>query len=52
MVYFERVKKAYPEIYNYENVVGDDKYFSTCGHLNDAGAKIFTAKIVNDFFAK
>lgn len=52
MNYFEKVKKLYPEIYNYENVVKEDKYFSSCGHMNDAGAKIFTAKIVTDFFKK
>jgi hypothetical protein len=50
MNYFEKVKKAYPEIHNYENVVIEDKYFSSCGHMNDAGARIFTAKILNDFF--
>lgn len=48
--YFDKVKKAYPEIYNYENVVVEDKYFSSCGHMNDAGARIFTARIINDFF--
>ncbi|MGN7808397.1 hypothetical protein [Flavobacterium sp. 22076] len=52
MNYFEKVKKNYPEIHNYENVVIEDKYFSSCGHMNDAGARIFTAKILNDFFQK
>lgn len=52
MNYFEKVKRIYPEIHNYENVVVEDKYFSTCGHMNDAGAKIFTARILKDFFAK
>ncbi|MBB4803640.1 hypothetical protein HNP37_003715 [Flavobacterium nitrogenifigens] len=52
MNYFDKVKKAYPEIYNYENVVVEDKYFSSCGHMTDAGAKIFTAKIIKDFFNK
>lgn len=50
MNYFDKVKKAYPEIHNYENVVVEDKYFSSCGHMNDAGARIFTAKIIHDFF--
>lgn len=50
--YFEKVKKAYPEIHNYENVVIEDKYFSSCGHMNDAGAKLFTTKIIKDFFNK
>jgi len=50
MDYFDKVKKAYPEIHNYENVVVEDKYFSSCGHMNDAGAKMFTARILKDFF--
>jgi hypothetical protein len=50
MNYFEKVKKAYPEIYNYENVVVENKYFSSCGHMNDVGARLFTARIIKDFF--
>lgn len=50
--YFDKVKKTYPEIHNYENVVVDNKYFSSCGHMTDAGAKIFTARILKDFFNK
>ncbi|MDQ5929392.1 MAG: hypothetical protein QG594_1171 [Bacteroidota bacterium] len=50
--YFDRVKKVYPEIYNYENVVVEDKYFSSCGHMNDTGARLFTARILKDFFNK
>ncbi|HSD09231.1 hypothetical protein [Flavobacterium sp.] len=50
--YFEKVKKLYPEIHNYENVVVEDKYFSSCGHMNDTGARIFTARILKDFFKK
>ncbi|WP_291285022.1 hypothetical protein [Flavobacterium sp.] len=52
MNYFEKVKKAYPEIYNYENVVKENKYFSSCGHMNGTGSKMFTAKIIKDFFNK
>ncbi|MNY79063.1 hypothetical protein D3C86_2195440 [compost metagenome] len=52
MNYFEKVKKFYPEIHNYENVVKEDKYFSSCGHMTDEGAKIFTGRIINDFFKK
>ena len=50
MNYFDKVKKMYPEIHNYENVVIENKYFSSCGHMNDTGAKIFTARILKDFF--
>jgi hypothetical protein len=52
MNYFDKVKKAYPEIYNYENVVIEDKYFSSCGHMNNNGARLFTAQIIKDFFNK
>ena len=48
--YFEKVNKVYPEIHNYENAVEGDQYFSSCGHLNDAGARLFTARILKDFF--
>ena len=50
MNYFDKVKKGYPEIHNYENVVVEDKYFSSCGHMNDEGARMFTARILKDFF--
>lgn len=52
MNYFDKVKKAYPEIHNYENVVVENKYFSSCGHMNDTGARMFTARILKDFFGK
>ncbi|MDD2675590.1 MAG: hypothetical protein PHF81_11990 [Flavobacterium sp.] len=50
--YFDKVKKLYPEIHNYENAVVEDKYFSSCGHMNDTGARFFTARIIKDFFNK
>jgi hypothetical protein len=50
MEYFDKVKQLYPEIHNYENTVLEDKYFSSCGHLNDTGARLFTARILKDFF--
>lgn len=50
--YFAKVKKLYPEIHNYENVVIEDEYFSDCGHMNDEGARKFTARILKDFFNK
>jgi hypothetical protein len=52
MNYFDKVKKAYPEIHNYENVVIENKYFSSCGHMTNEGAKIFTTRILKDFFKK
>ncbi|WP_367773727.1 hypothetical protein AB3G33_07200 [Flavobacterium sp. WC2421] len=50
--YFQKVNKVYPEIHNYENVVEGDQYFSSCGHMNDMGARLFTSKILNHFFNK
>ena len=50
--YFEKANKIYPEIHNLENVVQGDQYFSSCGHMNDAGAKIFTKVVIEKFFVK
>ncbi|WP_269227080.1 hypothetical protein [Flavobacterium eburneipallidum] len=50
--YFEKANKIYPEIHNLENVVQGDQYFSSCGHMNDAGARLFTAEVINRFFEK
>lgn len=52
MEYFKKVKALYPEIKEYENVVEGDEYFSSCGHLNDKGARLYTAKIIEDLFKK
>ena len=49
--YFEKVNKIYPEIHNYENIVVGDEYFSSCGHMNDKGARMFTARVIKDFFS-
>ena len=48
--YFKKIKLVYPEVHNFENAVVDDKYFSTCGHMNKAGAIEFTNIIFNAFF--
>lgn len=50
MDYFKKVKKLYPEIKEYEHVVQGDQYFSSCGHLNDKGARLFTTKVIEDLF--
>lgn len=50
--YFEKVNKIYPEIHNYEGAVKGDQYFSSCGHMNDTGARMFTKIILRDFFKK
>jgi hypothetical protein len=50
--YFEKANKIYPEIHNLENVVQDDQYFSSCGHMNDTGARLFTSIVIERFFEK
>lgn len=52
MEYFKKVKALYPEIKEYEHVVEGDQYFSSCGHLNDKGARLLTTKIIDDLFKK
>lgn len=52
MEYFKKVKALYPEINEYEHLVEGDQYFSSCGHLNDKGARLFTTKIIDDLFEK
>lgn len=48
--YFKKIKQIYPEVHNFENAVTDQKYFSTCGHLNELGAIEFTTKFYDAFF--
>lgn len=48
--YFNKVQQLYPEIHNFENVVTEDKYFASCGHLNNEGAIIYTNHIIKTFF--
>ena len=52
MDYFQKVQQVYPEIHNYEKAVEGDQYFSSCGHMNDSGARKFTTIIIKDFFKK
>jgi hypothetical protein len=50
--YFDEVTKVYPEIQRYDTVVKEDRYFTTCGHMNINGATILTKKLLKDFFNK
>lgn len=50
--YFQKMKDLYPEIHHYENAVVDDKYFSSCGHMNVEGAKKLSTLVLHDFFEK
>jgi hypothetical protein len=47
-IIFDKVHKAYPEIHNYENAVIENKYFSSCGHMNDVGAE-YLRQLLYDF---
>lgn len=47
--YFNNIKSVYPEVYNYEDKVSEDRYFASCGHMNVEGARLFTTIILNDF---
>ena len=48
MEYFKKVKALYPEIKEYEHVVEGDQYFSSCGHLNDKGARLYTKVLLKE----
>lgn len=48
--YFNHINSVYPEIHRFENAVTEDRYFSTCGHMNKAGAVEFTRIVFNAFF--
>ena len=48
MDYFKKVKALYPEIKEYEDVVEGDEYFSSCGHLNDKGARLYTKMLLKE----
>lgn len=48
--YFEKANQIYPEIHNLENTVQGDQYFSSCGHMNDTGARMFTSIVIERFF--
>ncbi|MFZ4106833.1 hypothetical protein [Flavobacterium sp.] len=48
--YFNHLQEVYPEIRRFENAVTNDKYFSTCGHLNKDGAEEFTKIVFKALF--
>jgi hypothetical protein len=48
--YFNHLQEVYPEIRRFENAVTDDKYFSTCGHLNKDGAEEYTKVVFKALF--
>lgn len=50
IAYFEEVVKLYPEVHNFEDVVTDEDCFSSCGHMNEKGATVFTQFLLDKFF--
>jgi hypothetical protein len=48
--YFNHLHEIYPEILRFEESVTDDKYFSTCGHMNRDGAELFTKIVFQSLF--
>lgn len=48
--YFNQIKNVYPEILRFEKTVTEDKYFSTCGHMNKKGAVKFTKIVLDSLF--
>jgi hypothetical protein len=48
--YFKQLKSIYPEIYNLEDTITEDAYFSSCGHMNEKGALLFTEIVFETFF--
>ena len=44
--YFDKIQALYPEVLRFENIITADKYFSTCGHMNIDGAKLFTNHLI------
>lgn len=48
--YFNHIQSIYPEIRRFENAVTEEKYFSSCGHMNKQGAIEFTKIVFKAFF--
>lgn len=48
--FFLKLKQKVPELYDYSNVIKEDSLFATCGHLNQKGAKSFTAMLLEKHF--
>ena len=48
--FMDKVKLKLPELNNYIALFDEkDEYFFNCGHLNEAGAEIFTKILIEDF---
>ncbi|AMO21187.1 hypothetical protein [Flavobacterium columnare] len=52
MNYFKKIKEIYPEIKRYDTFIDKDVFFSSCGHMNEEGARVLTERVIQDFFKK
>lgn len=48
--FFIKLKNRIPELIDYSSVVKSDTFFSTCGHMNKNGARVFTRILINEHF--
>ena len=48
----EKLAQKIPNFKNYSKSILNDKYFVNCGHLNEAGAKLFTKMLIDDCILK
>lgn len=48
--FFSKLKHNVPELNDYSNYVKEDSLFSTCGHLNEKGAVVFSNMLLDKHF--
>jgi len=49
--FFSKLKQNVPELFDYSGIIKEDSLFASCGHLNEAGARIFTKILLKDHFS-
>lgn len=50
--YFKALRKVYPEILHFEDIVTNDSCFSSCGHMNKVGALLFTTAVAQQIILR
>jgi hypothetical protein len=48
--FFSKLKAKVPQLYDYSHIITADSLFSTCGHLNENGAAVFSNMILDKHF--
>jgi len=48
--FFSKLKQKVPELFDYSSIIKKDSLFSTCGHLNENGATVFTKILLEKHF--